>query len=101
MNYQQLSTFDALTISNKYIAITGRLRHMSRKVAAAMINECGGHFQTSVTRITDYLVVGNNSYHRTAEAGQSRKLIRARQLQKCGSSILLITEDEMIWLLRS
>jgi DNA ligase (NAD+) len=40
--------------------ITGTLTHLSREEAAETIRAKGGRFQNSVTRDTDYLVVGEN-----------------------------------------
>ncbi len=84
----------------KRIAITGRLKYMTRRTAAAAIQNRGAIYCSSVTRATDYLVIGDNSYHRTAgEAGESRKMLRGRALQKRGVPVQFISEEDLLMLL--
>ena len=59
-------------LSGKNFVVTGSLDSMSREEAAERIRAKGGKFQSSVSRETDYLVVGAN-------VGES-KLKRANQL---------------------
>lgn len=47
-------------LHGKKFVITGTLEHMSRDIAAEKIRALGGTFQTSVSKDTDYLVVGKN-----------------------------------------
>jgi DNA ligase (NAD+) len=59
-------------LSGKNFVVTGSLDSMSREEAAERIRSLGGKFQPSVTKETDYLVVGAN-------VGES-KLKKARDL---------------------
>lgn len=59
-------------LAGKTLVITGTLASMTREAAADLIRRAGGTLGSSVTRKTDYLVVG-------AEPG-SAKLEKARQL---------------------
>lgn len=47
-------------LAGKSFVITGTLTSMGRDEAADIIRSLGGTFQSSTTRNTDYLVVGNN-----------------------------------------
>ena len=73
---------------------------MIRRTDAAAIQKQGAIYYSSVTRTTDYLVIGDNSYHRTAgEAGESRKMLRGRALQKRGVPVQFISEEDLLMLL--
>jgi DNA ligase (NAD+) len=63
-------------LSGLSFVITGRLDQLSRDAAEALVKRCGGHAASSVTKKTDYLVVG-------AEPGS--KLAKA---EKLGTTIL-------------
>ncbi len=70
----------------KSFVITGTLRTLSRDDAADKIRAHGGTFQTSVTKDTTYLVVGENT-------GESKR----KKAKSYGTQIL--SEQEMIQLL--
>jgi DNA ligase (NAD+) len=73
-------------LSGLIFVVTGRLERFSRDEAESLIKRNGGAATSSITKKTDYLVVG-------AEAGS--KLEKA---QKLGTTLL--AEDEFIALLR-
>lgn len=87
------------SIAGKLFSITGRLSLMTRRKAAGLIASRGGLFQNSVTSKTDYLVVGDNSYHRTCFPDQSRKLFHAHKLRSSGHRIEIISEEDFIFLI--
>jgi DNA ligase (NAD+) len=64
------------------VVITGTLPTLSRKQATELVERAGGRVTGSVTRNTDYLVVGE-------DAGS--KLVRAREL-----GVAELTEDELL-----
>jgi DNA ligase (NAD+) len=64
------------------VVITGTLPTLSRKQATELVERAGGRVAGSVTKNTDYLVVGE-------DAGS--KLVRAREL-----GIAELTEDELL-----
>ena len=86
-------------IQGKHFSITGRLSLMTRKKAAGLIISRGASFQTGVNSKTDYLVVGDNSYHKTCFPGQSRKLFHAYKLRSSGHHIEIISEEDFIFLI--
>ena len=86
-------------IQGKLFSITSRLSLMTRRKAAGLITSRGGLFQNSVSSKTDYLVVGDNSYHRTCFPDQSRKLVHAYRLRSSGHHIEIISEEDFIFLI--
>lgn len=74
-------------LEGKQFVLTGALSSMTREQAKQVIEELGGRVTSSVTKKTDYLVVGQ-------EPGS--KLDRARQL-----GIKILTEEEFLELIRT
>jgi len=70
---------------NKSFGITGTLETMSREIAQARIRELGGDTRSSLSKNTDFLVVGKNP---------GKKLNKAKKL-----GIKTITEKELLALL--
>ena len=52
---------------------TGKLERMSRKETMQAVVDAGGICQDRVTSKTDFLVLGDNDYHRTLKGGKSTK----------------------------
>ena len=73
-------------LSGLTFVVTGRLEHLGRDAAESLIKQHGGAVASSVSKKTDYLVVG-------AEAGS--KLAKA---EKTGTALL--DEDAFVALLR-
>jgi len=69
-------------LSNKSFAITGTLETMSRETAQARIRELGGILRNSLSKNTDFLVVGENP---------GSKLDKAKKL-----GIKIITEEKLL-----
>jgi DNA ligase (NAD+) len=76
------------TLLNLSFVITGSLTTMTREAVADKIRSLGGIFQSSVSKDTDYLVVGNNVGH--------NKLEKAKQL-----GVKQISEQELFNLLNT
>ena len=72
-------------LSGKTFVLTGTLPHLSREQAKEMIEAAGGKVSGSVSKKTDYVVVGDNP---------GSKYARARELQ-----IPLLNEDGLLRLL--
>jgi len=82
-------------LAGRALVFTGVLRRLSRTDAEAVAQACGGHLQSSVTRKTDLVVVGETD-ERTRAVGRRRsvKETTARELMAAGESIQILTEDE-------
>lgn len=78
---------------DKYVAITGTLEKMQRKVAMQIIVDLGGHCEDNVTKKTNYLILGNNDYNSTLRGKKSSKLIKAETLKLEGKDIEILSEN--------
>ena len=80
-------------VYGKTIIITGTLKLMSREEAMQTIADLGGLNGDTVTKKTDYLVIGNNDYCKTIKDGKSSKQKKAEQYILKGCDIKIIPED--------
>lgn len=78
---------------NKQIVFTGGLSTMTRSEAAKKVRTYGGLMQGTVTKETDFLVLGRK------RNGISSKQHKAEQLVSQGLSIQIIEEDDFMWLI--
>lgn len=78
---------------NKSFVFTGALEKMTRREAMQIVVNVGGICTDSVTKNTNYLVLGNNDYCSTIKDGKSRKQKKAEQLLLSGSDIETISEN--------
>lgn len=76
---------------NKSFCITGELLSMSRQRALEIIVKLGGTVTSTVTKKTDYLIVGNNN----PDYG-STKMRKALAAIESGQEIAIIDEDEFV-----
>lgn len=77
----------------KQCVFTGTLNKMLRRDAMQIVVNIGGTCADSVTKKTDFLIMGNLDYARTVEAGKSSKVKKAEDLMLKGSEIKIISED--------
>lgn len=80
-------------IYGKAFCFTGRLDQMPRKDACQIVVNMGGSVTPSVTKKTNYLVLGCTDYCKTIKDGKTQKQKDADKLQQNGSDIMVITED--------
>lgn len=83
----------------KNIVFTGALQRLERKQAAQIVVNMGGTAQNSVTRSTNFLVVGDTEYR--CNSGLSAKQKKAQELILKGCDLQIIPENvfyEMIHL---
>lgn len=78
---------------NKICVFTGTLEKMTRSEAAQIVVDFGGSCGNSVTKKTNFLILGNNDYCTTIKDGKSIKQKSAEQLKLKGSDIEIITES--------
>ena len=85
-------------LNGKVIVFTGALS-ITREEAMKLAAEHGAIPNASVTSTTNYLVVGNDDYHKFKTGNKSNKMIKAEQLIAKGQDLEMITEDDFLDLL--
>lgn len=78
---------------NKICVFTGTLEKMKRKDAMQLIADVGGINGDSVTKQTNYLILGNNDYCAMIKNGKSNKQKKAEKLKSEGYDIEIIPEN--------
>ncbi len=82
-------------IYGKSVVFTGTLTHFKRKQAMEIISLFGGFPKNSVSRNTDYLVVGEQDERRFAEgATEVSKIAKFKELKADGCDIQLISDAD-------
>ncbi len=87
------------TIEGKNVCITGTLATMTREEAFALIQKAGGIPQKTVTKETDYLVVGIGQRAGNKNGKKSLKEKKALAYQGKNLPIKVINEKQLIILL--
>lgn len=82
--------------TNKNVAITGKLKTMTRKEAYALIQHQQGHPVNAVSKTTHYLVVGMEGWFYLKDGRISNKLKRAETLQESGHRIVILSEPSFL-----
>lgn len=77
----------------KVCVFTGALDKMTRKEAMQIVADLGGINADSVTKKTNYLILGCNDYRKNIKDGKSNKQKKAEKLQLNGQDITVISED--------
>ena len=72
---------------------TGKLERMLRKDAMQLVVNLGGEIGDSVTKKTNYLILGNNDYCSTIKDGKSSKQKKAEKLIAEGYDIAVMPES--------
>lgn len=80
-------------IFGKYCVFTGTLEKFIRKDAMQIVADLGGICQNSVTKQTNYLILGNNDYCKLIKDGKSSKQKKAESLKLAGQDIEIISEN--------
>ena len=84
---------------SKRIVFTGTLESMPRREAFQAAVDAGAKPSQSVSKRTNYLVVGATDLRRVSESGRSSKHRKAVALAAVGSPVQIIDEDQFICLL--
>ncbi len=85
---------------NRHVVFTGKLEKMLRKDAMQVIVNLGGVLDNSVTKSTNYLILGNNDYNAILHGEKSSEHKKAEQLKKEGNDIEIIDEFTFYDILR-
>ena len=83
-------------IYGKSICFTGTLSKMERKKALALVNYLGGIPTDSVTKKTNYLVLGDVDYSNARSGVKSNKYLKAEKLMESGLNIKIISETQFL-----
>lgn len=78
---------------NKVCVFTGTLERMTRKEAMQIVADLGGICGNSVTKKTNYLILGNNDFCSSIKDGKSSKQKKAEALALDGLDIQIISEN--------
>lgn len=88
-------------IYGKVCVFTGTLDQMARKEAMQLVADLGGIPADSVTKKTNYLILGNLDYCKTIRDGKSSKQKKAEKLILAGAELKIIPEQVFYDLLLS
>lgn len=77
----------------KVCVFTGVLEKMVRKDAMQIVSDIGGLVADSVTKKTNFLILGNNDYCKSIKDGKSLKQKKAEKLKLSGQDIEIIPEN--------
>lgn len=80
-------------IYDKNCTFTGKLERMDRRTAAQIVVNLGGKCLNSVTKETNFLVLGNFDYCSSIKNGKSSKLKKAEDLILKGQDLKILSED--------
>jgi DNA polymerase-3 subunit epsilon len=80
----------------KVVAFTGTLSSMSRAEAFQLIADIGGIPSDSVTKNTDYLVVGQQDFRIVGQDGMSSKQRKAIEIAEKGCPIEILSEEDFV-----
>lgn len=77
----------------RYCLITGKLERFTRAEGLQLIADLGGIVENSVTKKTNFLILGNNDYCTSIKDGKSSKQKKAEALKLKGQDIEIIPES--------
>ena len=72
---------------------TGKLERFSRKEAAQIVNNMGGHCENNVTKNTNFLIVGDFDYGSNVKGNKTGKLKKAEGLILKGQDLQILSES--------
>ena len=81
-------------IKDHLFCFTGESYHGPRSEFVSAVNELGGVVRSSVSKKTNYLVVGNAGNPCWAYACYGRKIEQAMQLRKDGANVIIVNETD-------
>lgn len=98
---EDLSSLDPDTLYNdkehifydKNCVFTGKLEEFNRKEAAQIVVNIGGHCENSITKKTNFLIVGDMDYKSGLDGHKSTKLTKAENLIAKGQNLQIIPES--------
>lgn len=92
-----IANVDAIDETNpiygKIVVFTGALSSMERKEAFQIVANLGGTPKDSITKKTNYLVIGNTDFVQSVKNGKTNKMKLAEDYQQKGCDILILSEN--------
>ena len=85
----------------KHVVFTGKLERMLRKDAMQIVVNLGGILDNSVTKETNYLILGDNDYNVILKGEKSSKHKKAEELKLKGQDIEILDENTFYDLLEN
>lgn len=83
---------DTNPIYGKVVVFTGAMTTMTRKEGFQSVANLGGIPQDSITKKTNYLVIGNEEFASCVKNGKTKKMQKAESYQAKGEEISIISE---------
>lgn len=83
-------------LAGQCIALTGRMASMTRDEAVALLEAHGARYTGTVNAATTALVVGDEGWPLKANGRLTRKLLKAQQLQRRGTSVEILSEAALL-----
>lgn len=99
MKFQSEKSDIGHAFSNKTVVFTGPLESFKRAEAMRKVRNAGGITGSSVTKKTNYLVVGVRNINKLSYDKKSTKLRKAEMLLEKGQDIKIISEDKFLEML--
>lgn len=91
------ATVDKIDTENpfygKRCVFTGTLERMTRREAMQTVKNLGGENENSVTKKTNFLIIGNLEFSNSIKEGKSSKMLKAEKYKSAGQDIEIISEN--------
>lgn len=86
---------------HKMVVFTGALNGITRKEAMQSVVNVGGYVADSVTKTTNYLVVGSFDFVKSVKGDKSSKMKKAEKMKLDGLDIEVISENTFLEFLKN
>ncbi len=84
---------DTNPIYQKFVVFTGALSSMTRKEAFQLTLNLGATPEETITKKTNYLVIGNTDFAKSVTDGKTSKMKKAESYRQKGAEISIISEN--------
>lgn len=92
---------EAHPLYGKTVVFTGKLESLKRNEARTAVIQIGGMSPDTLTKDTDYLVVGVQDLRIVGEKGLSGKMKKAAQYKEAGKDIEIIDEKDFLEMMKA
>ena len=95
MRREESASLDG-SLAGREVALTGRFASMKRDEAEELLRRAGARPVRQPGEGTDQVVVGSDGWPLREDGRPTKALERARELQKAGHAIEIVTEEELL-----